>query len=73
MVWRNLLKLLIKEVSLCNNITSKQFNVALLLVVMMDRFNPRNNTGECNSFVCINVFLFRPISRSMHICANIVT
>ena len=58
---------------MCSYITSKQFNVALLLVVMMNHFNPRNNTGECNSVVCLNMFLFRHISRSMHICANIIT
>jgi hypothetical protein len=57
----------------CNNITSSLLNGALFLVVMINHFNPHNNDGECNSVFCIHMFLFTPISQSMHICANTVT
>ena len=46
---------------MCSNITSRQLNVTLFLVVVLNDFNPHNNDGECNSVVCINMFLYRPI------------
>jgi hypothetical protein len=56
----------------CSNITLKQLNVAWFPVLVINHFIPHNN-GECNSVVSISMFLFRPISQSMHIFANIVT